>query len=72
MRKINLYYSFILCVIFSGLTACDNGCRERIKKDCAYLAVYDPVCGCNGKTYSNSGEAECSGITRYYEGVCKE
>ena len=35
------------------------------------LTIYDPVCGCNNKTYSNSCVAEKAGIKRYKKGACK-
>ncbi len=31
---------------------------------------YDPVCGCNGVTYTNSFVAEANGITYYTKGQC--
>jgi hypothetical protein len=33
---------------------------------------YNPVCGCNNKTYGNACAAECAGITEYTKGPCKE
>ena len=35
-------------------------------------AQYDPVCGCNNKTYPNACAAECAGITTYTKGACPQ
>ena len=34
-------------------------------------AVWDPVCGCDGVTYSNSGEAACNNIFDFTMGECE-
>jgi hypothetical protein len=49
----------------------DNSCVEVIKEDCVCTLEYNPVCGCNNKTYGNACAAECHGITSYRLGECK-
>lgn len=39
-------------------------------EDCVFITVWDPVCGCDGITYSNSGDAFCNSIYEYTEGEC--
>ena len=62
--------AIVLLVVTSCCKEDSSSCVENINNDCVCTLQYDPVCGCNNKTYGNSCIAGCSGITEFTPGEC--
>ena len=68
----SIFLSILLLVFIGGCAAPNDknsytACPDEVGEFCA--AVYQPVCGDDGITYSNSCEA-CQKAAKYKEGSC--
>ncbi|MDB5202260.1 MAG: hypothetical protein JWQ27_1669 [Ferruginibacter sp.] len=68
----------ILLIALVFFTACkptrmdNNNCKGPAVADCMCTQQYQPVCGCDGKTYGNACMARCAGVKSWTEGECSK
>ncbi len=44
--------------------------ESKIDEQAVCIEIYEPVCGCNAKTYSNTCYAKRSGLISWKDGEC--
>ena len=67
-------YKYLFIYIFLSCNSVDSEPEASCKIDgidgAVCIEIYQPVCGCNHNTYSNSCYAEIDGVTSWTDGEC--
>ena len=65
--------SFLFLITMCEKDDDQSSCLEEPSSpDVACIEIYEPVCGCNDITYSNTCYATVSGVLTWTEGECPD
>tara|TARA_B110000881_G_C18291000_1_gene372224 strand:+ start:137 stop:364 length:228 start_codon:yes stop_codon:yes gene_type:complete len=73
----NKFFKYFLTFLFFALFSCHSDetpempCQADPNPDLVCIEIYEPVCGCDDVTYSNSCYAQGAGVISWTEGECK-
>ncbi len=69
MKLIYIVFFFFFFISCNNIDP-DEPCKIDGLDGRVCIEVYEPVCGCNNQTYSNSCYAQSAGITSWTDGEC--
>ena len=75
MKLYHILFSFLFSIIFSPFIFCQVLCVDPslIDTNAICIEIYDPVCGCDGVTYSNECYAvNYGGVLSWTPGICQD
>jgi hypothetical protein len=58
------------CQIRTGLCQAADGPGSCVKVPEVCSQIFQPVCGCNGKTYGNDCERQAAKVSKAHDGAC--
>ena len=62
----------LIIAVLQSLAFADCIDESNISDNYSCIEIWNPVCGCDGITYSNDCYAENAGLTEWTEGECQQ